>query len=148
MQIKRIKNKTVLVAGCGRFGASIALELNKKGYDVTIIDKDKKAFNRLSESFGGFEICGDASDMDLLQAQGIAMCEMVVIATDNDNVNCMIAQIANSIFNIFQVYVRLNDPEKYKVLEGTTIRAIYPARLSIQEFECISNIHFDKKEYI
>ena len=69
-----------------------------------------------------------------------ALSNIVLVATDNDNTNCMIAQIAATIYHIEQVYIRLNDPDKEKLLEQTSIRAIYPARLSVQEFEQISHI--------
>lgn len=138
------RNKKVLIAGCGRFGSNLALSLCKAGYDVSIIDKDMASFNRLNEEFTGFQIVGDASDLDMLQSCGISNCDMVLVATDNDNANCMIAQIASAIYNIDKVYIRLNDPDKEKLLAGSNIKAIYPSRLSVKEFENISNIHFDK----
>lgn len=105
-----------------------------------MIDKDEKAFRRLRETFSGFQVIGDASDLDMLQSCGIANADIVVVATDSDNVNCMIAQIANMIFHIQQVYIRLNDPDKEELLKDTNIQAIYPAKLSMQEFIRISHI--------
>lgn len=134
------KSKKVLVAGCGRFGSCLASSLSLSGYDVIVIDKDAMAFNRLSDTFGGFEIIGDATDLHFLESAGIEQSNMVLVATDSDNVNSMIAQIASIIYNIDQVYIRLNDPEKEKLLEHTNIKAIYPARLSVLEFEKISHI--------
>lgn len=134
------KNKKVLVAGCGRFGSCLASSLCLSGYDVTIIDKDATAFHRLSDTFGGFEIHGDATDLQFLEAAGIEESSMVLVATDSDNVNSMIAQIASMIYNVDQVYIRLNDPGKEALLEHTNIKAIYPARLSLLEFENISHI--------
>ncbi|MEF9968351.1 MAG: TrkA family potassium uptake protein [Longicatena sp.] len=137
-------NKKVLIVGCGRFGSNLASSLCNANYDVSVIDKDESAFNRLSETFTGFEIVGDASDLDTLKSCEISNCDMVLVATDNDNTNCMIAQIANTIYNIGNVYIRLNDPDKEKLLLGSSIKAIYPSRLSLKEFENISNIHFEK----
>lgn len=138
------RKQKVLVAGCGRFGACLASSLSNSGYDVIVIDKDETAFLRLADTFGGFEIIGDASDLTTLEDCGIMDCDVVLVATDNDNVNCMIAQIANSIYDIQHVYIRLNDPDKEKLLTNTSIKAIYPARLSVREFEHISNIQLSK----
>ena len=135
----QLRNQKVLVAGCGRFGACLAAALSEAGYDILVIDKQKSAFRRLSDSFQGFEIEGDAADVNVLEACDISHCNIVLVATDNDNTNCMIAQIAATIYHIEQVYIRLNDPDKEKLLEQTSIRAIYPARLSVQEFEQISH---------
>ena len=55
--------------------------------------------------------------MNVLEACDISHCNIVLVATDNDNTNCMIAQIAATIYHIEQVYIRLNDPDKEKLLE-------------------------------
>ena len=57
----QFRNQKVLVAGCGRFGACLAAALSEAGYDILVIDKQKSAVRRLSDSFQGFEIEGDAS---------------------------------------------------------------------------------------
>ena len=142
------KHHTILVAGCGRFGSSLASSLSANGYDVTVIDKDASAFHRLHDEFGGFQIQGDASDLDELKACKIEECDIALVATNNDNVNCMIAQIASVIFHVKHVYIRLNDPDKEELLRGSEIKAIYPALLSRKEFERISNIHFDKENVL
>ena len=54
----QFRNQKVLVAGCGRFGACLAAALSEAGYDILVIDKQKSAFRRLSDSFQGFEIEG------------------------------------------------------------------------------------------
>ena len=59
----QFRNQKVLVAGCGRFGACLAAALSEAGYDILVIDKQKSAFRRLSDSFQGFEIEGDAADV-------------------------------------------------------------------------------------
>lgn len=138
--IKHHGHTSILIAGCGRLGSCMASSLSQEGFDVTMIDKDEKAFRRLRETFSGFQVIGDASDLDMLRSCGIANADIVVVATDSDNVNCMIAQIANMIFHIQQVYIRLNDPDKEELLKDTNIQAIYPAKLSMQEFIRISHI--------
>lgn len=143
-----LRNKKVLIAGCGRFGSCLASALSDAGYDVIIIDKKETAFKRLRDNFGGFEVVGDAADLNVLESCDISHCDIVLVATDNDNVNCMIAQIANVIYHNDQVYIRLNDPDKEKLLEQTSIKAIYPARLSVKEFEHISHITLKEEQLI
>lgn len=135
---------SVIVAGCGRFGSCLASSLNEKGYDVTIIDKQEQSFERLNENFSGFQICGDVCDLDTIKYAGVERCAMFIAVTDDDNTNCMAAQIANRIFHIDDVYVRLNDPDKEDLLRNTNIKAIYPVRLSEVEFERISSITLGK----
>lgn len=142
------KKMNVIVCGCGRFGACLASSLSSQKYDVVIIDKQPRAFHKLSDDFGGFEIIGDASDLDTLEAAGIKQCDMILVTTDDDNVNSMIAQIASSIYNIRDVYIRLTDPDKEKLLTDVQIHAIYPALLSVKEFEEVSSLHILQEVHV
>ncbi len=63
--------KYVIVAGCSRFGASIASSLSLQGNDVIVIDKDKKSFRKLLYNYSGFKMHGDATDVDILIEAGI-----------------------------------------------------------------------------
>lgn len=38
----QFRNQKVLVAGCGRFGACLAAALSEAGYDILVIDKQKR----------------------------------------------------------------------------------------------------------
>lgn len=142
----RNQKKTILVAGCGRFGASLAGTLSNHGYNVTIIDRDSGSFRRLPANFSGFEMRGDATDPDVLAETNIETAAMVVAATDNDNVNCMIAQIASRIYGVSEVFARLNDTDKEHLLIGTNIHAIYPFKLTMQEFRRLSTIDIGADE--
>lgn len=129
-----LKSKKVLIAGCGRFGSLLAGELSLKGYDVTIIDIDEAAFMRLPQSYTGFQIVGDACDLELLAQCDIMHCDLFIVATNCDNINTMIAQIASTIYHIENVYVRLYDMNKEELLKDTNIHAIYPTKLCLSAF--------------
>lgn len=81
--IKHHGHTSILIAGCGRLGSCMASSLSQEGFDVTMIDKDEKAFRRLRETFSGFQVIGDASDLDMLRSCGIANADIVVVATDS-----------------------------------------------------------------
>lgn len=129
------KYNYVIVAGCSRFGANIATMLSAQGKDVVVIDKDKASFRKLLADYSGFEVHGDAMDIDVLIEAGIKKADVVVVATDNDNTNIMISQIARGIFNTHQVVSRLYDTEKEVIYNDLDIKIIRPAKLSINEFE-------------
>lgn len=133
------RRKTVIIAGCSRFGASLAKLLSENGQNVIIIDLDEDAFRKLQSNFGGFQIVGNATDPDILEEAGILDASIVVAATDNDNVNCLIAQIAGRIYNVNEVFARLNDTDKEYLISGLNIKAIYPARLSVEKFKQLSS---------
>jgi trk system potassium uptake protein TrkA len=131
-----MKNKKkILIVGSGRLGASIAANLSSQGKDVIIIDKNGESFRKLDDEFGGYDLIGDATDLTVLENEAIINeVNEVIITTDSDNVNLFIAHICFYIYNVPHVYVRLNDVEKGKLLDNTTIQAIYPFNLSFEDY--------------
>ena len=117
-------------------------ELSEHGDDVIIIDMDNDAFRKLPPNFSGFQIVGNVTDPDLLEDAGIENASVVVAATDDDNINCMLAQMARRIYDVGEVFARLNDTDKEHLIGGLNIKAIYPARLSIEKFKELSSIAF------
>lgn len=128
------KNKSVVI-GSGRLGASIAAMLSNSGNDVLIIDKDDSSFRKLADTFSGYDIIGDATDLSILENEAlIKEAKEVIITTDSDNVNLFIAHLCFNIIDVPNIYVRLSDIDKGRLIENTTIKAIYPFVLSIDEF--------------
>ena len=55
----------VLIMGCGRLGAELAVSLEKDGHTITILDVDKYAFDHLPQDFKGIRMIGN----DVLPSQ-------------------------------------------------------------------------------
>lgn len=136
MDKKADENYTIVI-GCGRLGANLANKLSDEGGNVLIIDKSKDAFRKLSPSFGGLSITGDALDLDVLQEAQIHKASTVVAVTNSDNANIMVAQIARELFQIKRVIARLYDPERVCVYREFGIDTICPAILSAKEVDKI-----------
>lgn len=129
------ENSLTIIAGCGRLGASFANTLSDQEENVLVIDRNKDSFRKLSPSFGGFTLIGDATDFDVLQEAQIDKATVVIAVTDNDNTNIMVAQMAKELFEKKWVIARLNDPDKECVCYNTGIDTICPVALSIKEIE-------------
>ncbi len=134
------KSKIIIIAGAGRFGSNLAGSLSSQGYRVVIIDKNSDSFRKLPENFSGYQINADATDTNVLERAGIVDADIFIAVTDNDNVNCLLAQIAKRIYGISKVYMRLDDTEKDQVTDGFNINVIYPFKLSVSEFERLSSM--------
>lgn len=131
-----LKNKVVIV-GCGRFGASIANKFSAEGKNVMVVDNKADRFDKLSDNFMGFKFVGDATDISVLKKAHIETAKEVVIASGNDNANILIAHIARKIFDVPEIYIRLEDPESEALLKGLKVKAIFPFELSFDEFKRI-----------
>lgn len=124
-----------IVVGCGRLGSNIATILSSNGKDVVVIDNDPDAFRKLGSEFSGFTIEADGIDIETLKKASIENAVAVIAVTENDNVNLMVAQIANRLFELPLVIARLYDPDKEIILNGTGIKTIYPNKLSLAALE-------------
>jgi trk system potassium uptake protein TrkA len=130
-----MKKNKILIVGSGRLGSSIAAKLSIKDNYVVIIDKDINSFRKLDEEFGGYDIVGDATDLQVLENEvQIHEVNEVIITTDSDNVNLFIAHICFYIYDVPHIYVRLNDNDKGVLLKNTTIKPIYPFSLSFDDY--------------
>jgi len=114
----------VLIIGCGRVGARTAMELDRRGESVTIIDTDQRAFLRLPTKFGGNSVRGSGTDEAVLREAGAGMTDVLMALTEGDNRNALAAQIGKHLFGVPRVIAKINDPvraEAYRSLGLETI---------------------------
>jgi trk system potassium uptake protein TrkA len=113
-----------VIMGCGRVGARVATLLDNTGNDVSVIDTNSAAFNRLSANFGGETIIGTGIDEDVLRRAGIEGADVFVAVTNGDNRNIMASQVAQLVFEVPEVICRIYDPvreDTYRRLGLTTV---------------------------
>jgi trk system potassium uptake protein TrkA len=120
-----------LVIGCGRVGSTVALTLHQEGWDVVVIDEKEDALSRLGESWRGAFVVGHGMDTDLLREAGIEEADAVVAATDGDNTNIVIGQVAQKRFGIDCVVVRVLDPARAEFYAGRGMRTVCPTSVAI-----------------
>lgn len=136
---KKEKTEYIVIIGCGRLGGSLANILSDEGQDVLIIDSNKESFRKLSPSYGGLTLIGEATDIDVLREAQVEKATAVVVVTNNDNSNIMISQMAKEIFKKELVIARLYDPERDYVYREFNIDTISPAVLSANAIRKLLN---------
>ena len=135
--MKTDQDTFTIIIGCGRLGANLANALSDAQGNVLIMDINKDSFRKLSPSFGGLAVAMDATDLDALRDAGIDKADTVIVVTNNDNVNVMVAQLAREVFKVKDVIARLYDPERECVYQELGIETICPAVLSLKEIDKI-----------
>jgi trk system potassium uptake protein len=120
-----------LVIGCGRVGSTIALQLQSEGWDVTVIDENEDALSRLGDHWPGRFLVGHGMDTDLLREAGIEEAVAAVVATDGDNTNIVIGQVAQKRFGIDCVVVRILDPARADFYAARGLRTVCPTKTAI-----------------
>jgi trk system potassium uptake protein TrkA len=122
----------VIIMGCGRLGAELAMMLERDQHDVAVLDIDKFAFDHLNPDFKGRKILGDGTDQDTLRRAGAERADAFVAATRGDNRNALAAQIAQHVFNISRVSSVIFDPMREEVYRGLGLRTINPTKLEAE----------------
>jgi trk system potassium uptake protein TrkA len=114
----------VIIVGCGRVGALTATQLDQRGEQVTVIDQNPRAFNRLPTSFSGNTVRGNGTDEDVMRSAGAEQADLLMALTEGDNRNALAAQLAKWTFHVPRVISKVNDPlraEAYRALGLETI---------------------------
>ena len=102
----------VVVVGCGRVGSELAVALERDGHSVSVIDKDRNAFHRLSPGFTGKAVLGFGFDRDHLEQAGVKEAGALAAVTNGDNSNILTARIARETYEIDHVVARIYDPRR------------------------------------
>jgi trk system potassium uptake protein TrkA len=121
-----------IVIGCGRVGSSVAVQLDGSGWDVTVLDENEDALGRLGESWTGGFVVGHGMDLQLLREAGIEEADAVVVTTDGDNTNIVIAQAAQLQFQVPTVIARLLDPARAQFYAARGLRIVNPTSAAIE----------------
>lgn len=124
----------IIILGCGRVGATLAMMMDQAGHTVTIIDYNNDAFQRLESKFGGQTIMGDGIDEEVLRRAGIAQADVFVATTNGDNRNIMASQIAMKVFSVPKVVCRIYDPIRTEVYQKLGLEVICPTLVGAELF--------------
>ena len=140
----------VIVMGCGRVGAQLAGFLLDRGNQVTVVDRDSKAFRLLGDELvegtegsgegGGPDqvmrtrrgircVLGVGIDEDILRAAGIEGAEAFAAVTDNDYANIMASLMAKEIYRVPRVIARITDPQRERFFQEMGIETTCPTTL-------------------
>ena len=120
-----------IVIGCGRVGSSVAKRLVRDGWDVAVLDEKEEALGRLGDGWQGRFTVGHGMDVDSLRAVGIEDADAVVVATDGDNTNLVVAQVAQKRFEVPCVVVRVLDPNRAEFYASLGLNTVCPTSTAI-----------------
>ncbi|MFC6766886.1 cation:proton antiporter [Natrinema soli] len=116
----------VLIIGGGRVGRSLAERLEARGENVVLIEEDLAALEDLrNDGFTARQ--GDGTDVEVLREAGAENARILVAATGDDDVNLLVAQLAQSNFDVQTVIARANNPSNASAFEDLGVETISAA---------------------
>ena len=118
----------VIIAGCGRVGSELATNLQRLGHSIAVIDKNRKAFERLRADFAGKTVVGFAFDREVLGEAGIGEAQAFAAVTSGDNSNILGARVAKDHYRIPHVVARIYDPRRAQIYQRLGIQTVATVR--------------------
>jgi trk system potassium uptake protein TrkA len=121
----------VIIAGCGRVGATLAAQLVAEGHDVRLVDRQARAQQKLPPGFPGAFLVGNGFSRSVLEAAGIAHADAFVAVTSGDNSNIVSARTAKETYRVPIVLARIHDPRRADIYRELGIPTISSVRWAV-----------------
>lgn len=97
----------IIICGAGQVGWQIARHLSNEHNHVTVVDSNPDLVARATDTLDVSGIIGSASYPDVLSSAGAEDADMIIAATQSDEVNMITCQIAHSVFQVPRKIARL-----------------------------------------
>jgi trk system potassium uptake protein TrkA len=123
----------VIIVGCGRVGILLTQELAKAGQEVTVIDKNRAAFDRLPPGFEARTIVGLGFDREVLEDAGIKEADAFLAVSSGDNSNIVSARVAREHYHVPKVIARIYDPMRADIYERLNIPTVSTTRWGVKQ---------------
>ncbi len=122
IQDRRIKR--IMIIGGGKIAYFLAKRLEGLGIEVKLVERDPERARVLAEMLPkAMIICGDGTDSDLLNEEGIADMDAAVTLTGVDEENIMISLYAAKN-NVDKVITKINRPSVMKLLSNIGLECV------------------------
>jgi trk system potassium uptake protein len=127
-----------LLVGSGRVGSALAKRLHAEGWEVSVVDESEEALERLGERWPGEFHVGHGLDTAVLEAAGIGSADLVIVATDGDNTNLVVAQVAKLRYGVPKVAVRVLDPARAAFYADRGFEVVSPTTAAIDALAAVA----------
>ena len=130
----------IIIAGCGKVGATLVRQLAAEGHDLTLIDPRRAALESISEHYDVMTMEGNCASMQTLQAAGVENADLLIAVTGADEVNLLSCMTAHGLNPKVHTIARIRDPEYaeqvYRMREVFNLSmSVNPERQAAREIE-------------
>jgi len=101
----------VFIAGGGRTGAQLAMQLLEQNHQVRLIEHRRELLSLLHRELPTEAIYeGSATDPAVLKLAGLDKADVLVTTSSDDAANLVICYLARTLFNVRRTVARINNP--------------------------------------
>ena len=119
----------IIIAGVGKVGLTLARQLASEGHDITLIDRDQLILEEAVERFESMAVCGNCASKDVLLQAGVEEADLVIAATNADEVNLLCCMTAHGIRSQIHTIARIRSPEYAE--QVATMPEIFPLSMTV-----------------
>ena len=101
----------ITIIGCDKIGTALLNLLDREEHDVCVVDIEPSRVKRACEKFDITGVVGNGASYDVQKKAGVGDCDLVVAATNADEVNILCCMVAKELGCVHTVIV--NNNEKY-----------------------------------
>ena len=101
----------IIIAGGGKVGFTLARQLSAEKHDITLIDSDQQVLHSGMERFDVMAVHGNCASMETLLQAGVKEAELLIAATNADEVNLLCCTTAHGINPKLHTIARIRNPE-------------------------------------
>lgn len=119
----------ILIAGTGKVGLTLARQLASEGHNITLIDRSALILEEAVEQFEAMAICGNCASKDILLQAGVETADLVIAATNADEINLLCCMTAHGINPGLHTIARIRNPEYADQI--ATMPEVFPLSLTV-----------------
>ena len=119
----------IIIAGSGKTGLTLARQLIAEGHDVTLIDQDSHVLETALERYDAMAVCGNCASKELLLQAGVEKADLLIAATDADEVNLLCCMTAHGINRNIHTIARIRNPQYAQ--QVMTMPEVFPLSLTV-----------------
>ena len=101
----------IIVAGDGKVGSMLTRQLSVEGHDITVIDLNSQVLGASVERYDVISVHGNCASMAVLQQAGVKDADLLIAATNQDEVNLLCCTTAHALNPKLHTIARIRDPE-------------------------------------
>ena len=106
----------VAIVGAGKLGTAIAEALINSRNELTVIDTNEERIQIINQNLDVFTVNADAKQIDVLKDIGIGSYDLIISATDSDELNIVVCSFAKKL-GCKSAIARVRAPEHIEQLD-------------------------------
>ena len=119
----------IIIAGSGKVGTTLALRLSQEGNAITLIDSNHEVLENICEQCDAMGVQGNCASMPVLQQAGIQDADLLIAATNEDEVNLLCCTTAHGLNSKLHTIARIRNPEYTQQIHA--LRDVFALSLAV-----------------